>query len=383
MPAADANRRPATETHGFARLLATYDAFDFDACLGSVTADQVAAIIRSDRLTPRDFLALLSDAAEPHLEAIARRAHQLTRQHFGNVIFLFTPLYISNYCRNRCLYCAFAGQHRIRRRHLEPDAIANEARRIAEQGIRHILILTGEDPERATVQYLETAIRVITRHFSAVGIEVYPMDEADYGRLIDAGVDSLTIYQETYHRSLYAELHAGGPKADFNYRLEAPERACRRHIRQVNVGALLGLRPFHTDAFFAALHADYLQRRFPAVEVGISFPRLRPSAGGYQPHNPVDDRRFVQLITAFRLFMPRAAITISTREAAAFRDALLPLGVTRMSAGVSTAVGAHSDDPSTDQFDIADTRTVAQMQNDLTKKGYQPVMHDWNTRYLQ
>ncbi len=325
---------------------------------------------------------MLSPTAGAHLEALAQRAHALTLQHAGKAVFIFTPLYISNVCVNHCRYCAFAAQHRIHRRHLSLDEIRVEAERIAADGIRHLLVLTGEAPRKADLDYLEAAIRILAEHFSCIGIEIYPLTEDGYARLIGAGVDSLTLYQETYDRALYATLHAGGPKADFDFRLEAPERACRAHMRGVGVGALLGLADPRIESFLAGLHAGWLLQSFPETEVSMSLPRLRPFAGSFQPNFEVSDRLFVQLLTAFRIYQPRAGITVSTRESEAFRNHLLPLGVTRMSAGVSTAVGAHSEDVSTSQFDIADTRSVARMQADLRNMGYQPVMHDWNTRYL-
>lgn len=372
----------ARHVASFSELLACQDREELAARLCATTADDVRQALARDRLSPRDYLSLLAPAAREYLEPMAQRAHRLTRQHMGTCMFLFTPLYISNYCVNRCRYCAFAGQHRIQRRHLELPEIEREAAAIAADGIRHILLLTGESRRKADPAYLKDAVEILARHFSSIGIEVYPLHTGEYRQLVQAGVDLLTIYQETYERELYAELHEGGPKADFDFRLAAPERACEVGIRGVAVGALLGLAEPRIEAFLTGLHADFLQNRWPEVEVSASFPRLRPFAGSFAPRHPVDDPLFVQLMLAFRLFLPRAGITLSTREPAALRDRLVPLGVTRMSAGVSTAVGGHGDDASTDQFEIADTRSVAELRHDLAAQGYQAVMHDWNQSYL-
>jgi 2-iminoacetate synthase len=360
-----------------------YEQFDFDAFFAGVTADDVARALGRETLSERDYLVLLSPAATAFLEPMAQRANALTRQHFGNAVSLFTPLYVSNYCTNHCAYCSFAATHRIHRRHLTMAEVEAEAERIAAAGLRHLLLLTGDAPRKASLFYLEQCARLLQRCFSTLGIEIYSLTEDGYARLIAAGVDSLTLFQETYDRALYATLHGGGPKADFAFRLDSQERACRVGIRSASVGALLGLAEPRRDAFLTGLHARYLQDSFPAVEIASSFPRLRPFAGAYQPRFEVPDRLFVQLIVAFRLFLPRAGITISTRERAAFRDRLVPLGATRLSAGVSTAVGGHGEDPSTAQFEIADPRSADELAADLARLGYQLVRHDWNHRYLE
>jgi 2-iminoacetate synthase len=366
----------------FLSIIKQYTGFDIAGFQQSITADHIASILSGDRITEKEYLALLSDAAAPFLEPMAQKANALTRRHFGNVVFIFTPLYISNYCDNTCAYCSFGREQQIRRRHLSLDEISAEARRISATGIRHILVLTGEARNKATPAYCEAAVRALREHFSSIAIEIYPLTEDEYGGVIQCGADGLTIYQETYDEERYRALHAGGPKQDYGFRLEAPERACRQGIRSVTVGALLGLSDPVADAFFAGLHAAYLQRTFPQVEVSVSFPRLRPLVGDFTQEYPVGDRRLVQMMTALRLFLPSAGITLSTRESAHFRNAALPLGVTRMSAGVSTAVGGHTSDGATPQFEIADNRTLAQVQNDLLRLGFQPVMHDWDRKYL-
>ncbi len=366
----------------FTEIIAKYENFDFNSWCEETTEQKVKHILSAKYISELDFLALLSPAAAGCLEEMAVKARELTLKRFGSTVIIFTPLYISNYCCNTCPYCSFAGQHRIKRRHLSIDEIRTEAEAIADLGIRHILLLTGESREKASIEYLEAAVNVLRKKFSSISIEVYPLTEQEYGRVIDAGVDGLTIYQETYNIPSYKELHRRGPKSDYEFRLLAPERGCRKGMRQVTVGALLGLYDWHSEAFFTGLHADYLQKQFPSVEVSVSFPRLRPLAGDFEVQYPVDDRRFVQIMTATRIFLNSAGITLSTRESREFRNAILPLGVTKMSAGTSTAVGGHTENPSTTQFEIADSRGVEQMKRDLQNMGYQAVMHDWNRGYL-
>ncbi|MBN1578876.1 MAG: 2-iminoacetate synthase ThiH [Chitinispirillaceae bacterium] len=362
----------------FAEIIDSYCSFDIEGYCASVTPAAIDRIIDRSTLSERDFLALLSDAADERLEATAQKAAALTRLHFGSAIVLFTPMYISNYCDNICPYCSFAHHHDITRSHLSLPEIEQEAKRISAGGIRHILVLTGESPSKASVGYLEEAVRLLRNHFSSVAIEIYPLSQADYARLIAAGADMLTLYQETYDKPRYARLHPSGAKADYRFRLDAQERSCRAGMRAVTVGALYGLHDWRSDAFFAGLHAAYLQRRFPAVEIAASFPRLRPLAGDFSPSSPVGDRQFVRMMTALRCFLPTVGITISTRESAKFRMSLLPLGVTRISAGVSTSVGGHGSAGSTAQFEIADTRDVPSVKADLLAAGFQPVMHDWS-----
>ena len=363
----------------FTDILKQYENFDIATRCAAVTPAQVErALAKETRLSEQDYLALLSPAASNYLEQMAQRSSGITRARFGNVIFLFTPLYVSNVCDNFCPYCSFAHHHKIVRRHLTIDEVRHEAERIAATGLRHILMLTGESRKGASVGYLKECAAALKEYFSSIAIEVYPLDESEYSELIKAGVDGLTIYQEAYDRDIYAALHKGGPKENFEYRLLAPERACAAGMRSVTVGALLGLAPPLMETFLSGLHARYILDRFPSVEVSGSFPRLRPQAGEFEQGFEVSDREFVQYMAAFRVFMPSAGITVSTRESAEFRDSILPLGPTKMSAGVSTAVGSHSGKVSDSQFEIADGRSVADMQKDILAKGFQPVVIDWN-----
>lgn len=362
----------------FYRQIKEFRDYDFDGFFKTVTEDKVRKALRKDVLSRSDFLTLLSPAGEPLLEDMARKAHRITLQQFGRTILLYTPMYLSNHCGNQCLYCGFNRANRIKRKQLTLEEVEAEAAEIAKTGLKHVLILTGDAPKVATVEYLKDCIGIIRKYFSSINIEIYAMEQDEYHGLIRAGVDSLTIYQETYNEDLYKELHVAGPKKDFQFRLEAPERACRASMRSVNIGALLGLSRFRQEAFFTGLHAAFLQDTYPEVEFSVSLPRMRPHEGEFQPPVLVSDRNIVQLMVALRLFLPRAGITISTRESAGFRDRIIRLGVTKMSAGSNTAVGGHSlDQDQTGQFDISDHRSVDEMKKRIEELGYQPVFQDW------
>lgn len=361
----------------FYDICRTYGSFDFESFYEKIADADLKRIIAKGRLAETDYLALLSPQAEGQLEEMAQKAHRLTVQHFGRVILLYTPLYLSNYCVNHCVYCGFQVHNKLERKKLSLPEVEREAQIIAATGLKHILILTGESRRESPVSYIRECVEVLKKYFTSISIEIYPLEEEEYADLISAGVDGLTIYQEVYDEAAYAELHPAGPKRNYRFRLEAPERACRAGMRTVNVGALLGLHQWRTEAFFTGLHANYLQDMFPDVEVGISPPRMRPHLGGFQPRVKVDDRDLVQYLLAFRLFMPRGSVSISTRERAELRDRLVRLGATRMSAGSCTAVGGRSDHDSTGQFEISDRRSVAEMARMIYSQGYQPVYKDW------
>lgn len=354
-----------------------YGTFDFDGFFNKVAGSDIERIIAKNRLTERDYLALLSPAAENYLEEMARKAQRLTVQHFGRVILLYTPLYLSNYCVNHCVYCGFQVNNSLERKKLAPAEVKKEAEIIAASGLKHILILTGESRKYSPVSYIKECVTILNKYFTSISIEIYPLQEDEYAELISAGVDGLTIYQEVYNEGIYSHMHPAGPKRDYRFRLEAPERACRAGIRTVNVGTLLGLNHWQTEAFFTGLHADYLQNKFPEIELSISPPRIRPHLGGFQPRVEVSDRNLVQYMLAFRLFMPRGGITISTRERSFLRDHLIKLGATKMSAGSCTVVGGRSEYYPTGQFEISDGRSVSEIAGMLYSQGYQPLYKDW------
>ncbi len=361
----------------FYEVLKVYKDFDFEEFFRRVRPVDVKRVLAKDRLNERDYLVLLSPEAEAFLEEMAQKAHRLTVQHFGRTILLYTPLYISDYCVNSCLYCGFRAENPVNRKKLSPDEVEEEARLIASTGLKHILVLTGESRRHSPVSYIKECVEVLKKYFTSISIEIYPLYEEEYAELIAAGVDGITVYQEVYDEEVYAQLHPSGPKRNFRFRLDAPERACRAGMRTANVGALLGLHYWRSEAFFTGLHACYLQDVFPAVEVSISPPRLRPHLGNFVPRERVTDKNLVQYILAFRLFMPRGGITISTRERPELRDRLVKLGATRMSAGSCTAVGGRVQKDRTGQFDIFDCRSVAEMAAMLYSQGYQPVYKDW------
>lgn len=363
----------------FYNIYSKYKDFDLEKFNNSITEYDIERILNKSKLDDLDFLALLSPKACNSLEKMAQRSHSLTVQHFGKTIIIYTPMYLANYCTNECVYCGFNKQNKLSRKQLSLEEVEEEAKFISSKGIKHILILTGDAREVSSVDYIRRCVTILKKYFNSISIEIYALEEDEYKTLVDAGVDSLTIYQETYNEELYDTLHLSGPKKDYRFRLDAPERSCNANIRNVNVGALLGLDSFQKEAFLTGLHAKYIEEKFPSVEVSISMPRIRPSVGGFEPNVIVSDKNLVQFITASRLFINRAGITISTRENSQFRDNVLPLGVTKMSADSNTSVGGHSQENSDSaQFDISDNRSLDDMLSDIKKLGYQPVLKDWD-----
>ncbi|WP_027722102.1 2-iminoacetate synthase ThiH [Maridesulfovibrio zosterae] len=365
----------------FYPICAEYNDAPLAEQFGSVTEHDVRRAINKTKLNPKDFLALLSPAAIPFLEEMAQKANQLTLQNFGKTIQLFTPLYMANFCTNRCIYCGFNTKNKIPRTQLGPEELETEAKAIAETGLKHLLILTGDARTKSSPEYVESAVKILSRYFPSVSIEIYAMTEEEYARQVEAGVDGMTMFQETYNEELYPELHPAGPKRDYRFRLDAPERACKAGMRVVNIGALLGLDEWRHDALKTGIHAAYLQDKYPDVDIAVSLPRIRTHVGdAFVPRSLVSDISLTQNMLALRLFLPRCGITISTREAPEFRENILPLGVTRMSAGVSTEVGGHTKtDEKVGQFDISDGRSVEEMSQVLRKHGYQPVFKDWHS----
>ncbi|WP_425061264.1 2-iminoacetate synthase [Sporomusa carbonis] len=357
--------------------LSNYRDLNFDKFFDQITDADIQRIIGKQRLTVLDYLALLSPRAEKHLEAMAQQAHRLTVQHFGHTMLLYTPLYLANYCVNQCVYCGFHAHNDIERKKLSQEQVIAEAEAIAATGLKHILILTGESRYHSSVAYIKECVQTLKNYFTSISIEVYPLNTDEYKELVEAGVDGVTMYQEVYDEEIYAELHPAGPKRDYRYRLDAPERACQAGMRTVNIGALLGLSDWRSEAFFTGVHADYLQNKYLDVEVSISPPRMRPHVGGFPPKVIVTDKNIVQYVLAFRLFMPRSGITLSTRESAKMRDNMVRLGITKMSAGSCTAVGGHAEKASVGQFEISDERDVADIAAMLYSQNYQPVYKDW------
>lgn len=345
----------------------------------SFTEADVRAALEVDTLTPRDFGALLSPAAEPFLEEMAQRARSEKRRFFGDNVYLFTPIYLANYCENYCIYCGFNCHNKIRRAQLDTEQIEAEMAAIAQTGLEEVLILTGESRTKSTVEYIGEACKIASRYFKNVGLEVYPMNSDEYAYLQECGADYVTVFQETYDPSRYEELHLAGHKRVFPYRLEAQERALMGGMRGVAFAALLGLGDFRKDAFATGMHAYLLQKKYPHAEISFSCPRLRPITNNSEinPHD-VHERQLLQVMCAYRIFMPFAGMTISTRECERFRNNVVDIAATKISAGVSTGIGGHEgEEQGDDQFEIADGRSVEEVVAALTARGLQPVMNDY------
>lgn len=344
------------------------------------TASDVIRAIESDSCSLEDFKALLSPAAEPFLEQIARKARLETRKHFGNSAYFFTPIYISNYCENYCVYCGFNCHNKIKRAKLSMEEIHEEMKAIAETGLEEILILTGESRKASDVKYIGEACKIAKKYFKNIGIEVYPMNSDEYRYLRECGADYVTVFQETYNSDKYETLHLAGHKRIFPYRFNAQERALMGGMRGVAFAALLGLDDFRKDALGTGMHAYLIQRKYPWAEISISCPRLRPIINNASI-NPKDvhEKQLLQIMCAYRIFLPFAGMTISTRECAEFRDNVVGLAATKISAGVSTGIGSHSEseDKGDAQFEIADTRGLEEIYESLKKRGIQPVMNDY------
>lgn len=345
---------------------------------GSYTASDVQYAIYNENRTLDDFGALLSPAALPFLEVMAQMAQKETRRQFGNSVMMFTPLYIANYCENYCIYCGFNCHNKIRRARLDLDGIEREMKAISRSGLQEILILTGESPEMSDVTYIGEACKIARKYFKVIGLEVYPANSADYRYWHQCGADYVTVFQETYNPDKYETLHLAGRKRIFPYRINAQERALKGGMRGVGFGALLGLDDFRRDAFATGTHAYLLQKKYPHAEIAFSCPRLRPIINNDRI-NPMDvhEAQLLQVVCAYRLLLPFASITISTRECKRVRDNLIQIAATKISAGVDVGIGGHSGSELGDeQFEIDDTRNVQEVYDAILSHGMQPVMSD-------
>jgi len=358
-------------------VITKMEAYDYS----SYTEADVKRALESENCTVEDFAALLSPAAQPFLEQMAQKAQKETRKHFGNSIQMFTPLYISNYCENHCVYCGFNCHNHIRRAKLDVAEIEHEMQMIAKTGLEEILILTGESKKMSDVKYIGEACKIARKYFRVVGLEVYPMNTDEYAYLHECGADFVNVYQETYNSDRYETLHLSGPKRIFPYRFYAQERAVKGGMRGVSFAALLGLDDFRKDAFATGLHAYFMQRKYPHAEISFSCPRLRPIINN-DKINPKDvhEAQLLQVMCAYRIFMPFAGITISTRENRNFRDNVIQIAATKISAGVDVGIGGHDDEVESKgdgQFEISDDRNVQEIYDEILKRGLQPVMSDY------
>lgn len=357
------------------RVIEAAKAYDSD----KYTAKDVRRALLHTNKTPEDFGALLSPAAMPFLEEIAQQAQQETRKHFGNSIYMFTPIYISNYCENYCIYCGFNCHNKIRRAKLNADEIEREMQEIAKTGLQEILILTGESPKMSDIHYIGEACKIARKYFKVIGLEIYPTNSEDYAYLHECGADYVTVFQETYNSDKYETLHLAGNKRIFPYRINAQERALKGGMRGVGFAALLGLDDFRRDAFATGMHAYFMQRKYPQAEIAFSCPRLRPIINN-DKINPMDvhEAQLLQVVCAYRLFMPFSSITVSTRECERVRNSLIKIAATKISAGVNVGIGGHSGEEKGDeQFEIDDTRSVDEVYQAIIDEGLQPVMNDY------
>jgi 2-iminoacetate synthase len=354
----------------------------------------------------RRFHALTLSKSDAGLEALAQEAHALTLKNFGRTMRLFAPLYLSNECINNCSYCGFSRDNPILRVTLSRDQVAAEGRHLAQEGFRHVLLVAGEHPKFVSQNYLAECVRALAPEFSSISIEVGPMETAEYVPIVEAGAEGLVVYQETYNRENYSELHTAGPKRDFNWRLDCAQRGYDAGFRRLGIGALFGLCRWQEEAVALAAHVEYLLKHCWKAQVTVSLPRLRPAAGEFHPPFSMNDREMAQLICAFRICFPQVGIVLSTRERAALRDALAPLGVTMMSAGSHTEPGGYThqgaeelhrtvrgrivapefedgeDRSATGQFEISDGRSPAEVASALRRRGFEPVWKDWDAGLL-
>ncbi len=366
-----------------ANVMEQMNAYDYS----KYTTKDVKAALEHETCSIEDFKALLSPAAEAFLEQMAQRARLETSRHFGNTVYLFTPLYIANYCENYCVYCGFNCYNHINRMKLTMEQIEKEMKVIADSGMEEILILTGESRAKSDVEYIGEACKLARKYFRMVGLEIYPVNTEEYKYLHECGADYVTVFQETYDADKYEQLHLLGQKRVWPYRFDAQERALRGGMRGVAFSALLGLSDFRKDALASALHVYYLQRKYPHAEMSLSCPRLRPIINNDKIH-PLDvhEKQLCQILCAYRIFLPFVGITVSSRESAAFRNGIVKIAATKVSAGVSTGIGDHeskytgkeSDTVQGDeQFEIDDNRSLERMYKDIEDEGLQPVLNDY------
>ena len=359
------------------------DGYDYD----KYTSADVEAALDHEHCTVEDFKALLSPAAFPYLERMAQRARVETSRHFGNTVYMFTPLYIANYCENYCVYCGFNCYNHIRRMKLSMEQIEHEMKVIADSGMEEILILTGESRAKSDVKYIGEACKLARKYFKMVGLEIYPVNTDEYAYLHECGADYVTVFQETYNSVKYETLHLMGHKRVWPYRFDSQERALRGGMRGVAFSALLGLSDFRKDALATGLHAYFLQRKYPSAEISLSCPRLRPIINN-EKINPLDvgEKQLCQVLCAYRIFLPFAGITVSSRESATFRNGIVKIAATKVSAGVSTGIGDHESkytgkkaegEEGDEQFEINDSRSLGEMYDEMTKEGLQPVLNDY------
>jgi 2-iminoacetate synthase len=366
----------------FKDVFEKYDWDSIQAKIYTVTPQEVECSLAKTKRNIEDFLALISPAASPYLEQMAVMSRAITQKRFGKTIQMYAPMYLSNECQNICTYCGFSLDNKLRRKTLTDSEILKETEAIKSAGFDHVLLVTGEANQIVNINYFLNAIRLIKNEFSNISVEVQPLSTQEYVNLHEAGVYSVLVYQETYHRDVYKQYHPKGKKSNFDFRLETPDRVGMAGIHKIGLGVLLGLEDWRTDSFFNALHLDYLQKNYWQSKYSVSFPRLRPAEGIIEPNFIMDDKDMVQLICAYRLWNEDLEISISTRENEKFRDNIISLGATSMSAGSKTNPGGYVvDTESLEQFETSDERSAGEVANVISNAGYEPVWKDWDKIY--
>lgn len=365
--------------NNFKDLFESHNWEDVKQSIYAKTEEDVLVALSREKRSLEDFKALISPAAAPYLEQMAQLSQQLTQKRFGKVVQLYVPLYLSNECNNICTYCGFSYDNKVKRKTLSPIEIMQEVARIKEMGYDHVLLVTGEDNLKVDVSYFKMVLQLIRPHFAHISMEVQPLDLEGYQALKPYGLNTVLVYQETYHKEDYKKHHPKGKKSNFNYRLETPERIGMAGIHKIGLGVLIGLEDWRTDAFFTALHLAHLEKKFWQSKYSLSFPRLRPFSGGLEPKVEMTDRELVQLICAYRIYNQELELSISTRESESFRNNIIKLGITSISAGSKTNPGGYVVDPqSLEQFEISDERSPAEIAAMIAAQGYEPVWKDWD-----
>ena len=370
--------------NNFKELFDTYNWDQTKASIYAKTSADVECALAAEKRSLEDFKALVSPAAAPYLEQMATLSQKLTLKRFGKVIQLYVPLYLSNECKNICTYCGFSYDNKVRRKTLSSMEIMEEVSAIKAMGYDHVLLVTGEDNENVHVDYFKKVLELIRPHFAHISMEVQPLDFDDYQQLTPYGLNTVLVYQETYHEEDYKKHHPKGKKSNFGYRLETPDRLGRAGIHKMGLGVLIGLEDWRTDCFFTALHLHYLEKQYWQTKYSLSFPRLRPFSGGLEPKVEMSDRELVQLICAYRLFNEEVELSMSTRESENFRNNIIKLGITHISAGSKTNPGGYAVEPeSLEQFEISDERSPELIAQVIRSQGYEPVWKDWDNSLAQ
>lgn len=367
----------------FENLFRNHKWDDIKASIYAKTSADVESALTRQQRDLEDFKALVSPAAAPYLEQMAKLSQQLTLQRFGKAIQMYIPMYVSNECQNICTYCGFSVDNKLPRKTLTDAEIMAEVEHIKQMGYNHILLVSGEASKTVGLEYFKRVLRLISPHFSNISMEVQPLEQEEYEELIPLGLHSVLVYQETYHEDDYKKHHPKGKKSNFSYRLETPDRLGSAGIHKIGLGPLLGLEDWRTDCFFTAMHLNYLEKQYWKTKYSISFPRLRPFSGGLEPKVDMSDRELVQLICAYRIFNQEVELSLSTRESETFRNNVMKLGITAISAGSKTNPGGYTvAKESLEQFEINDERSPDEIASVIKSQGYEPVWKDWDSAFV-